>query len=236
MDEMLKSVVVSSANDCATARHGACGGQRERVRRHDESARAGAGPARYEFRQLHGAGRCAGSGRTPDNGARHRRDLTGASETRPHPRLHDHLDGHGARRQIRPFEHEQARALLSGHDRSEDGLYLGRGALPRRLGQARRDRAHRRRAALAPAPQTAFPPPRPCWTTALPTMPSSRPRCPSRCSGCPVTLGQKAAVQPELQQAAPILIEKGLQAAVTRTVTLAERVEAPSPRASSSAR
>lgn len=43
----------------------------------------------------------------------------------------------------------------------------------------------------------------------------------------PVTLGQKAAVQPELQQAAPILIEKGLQAAVTRTVTLAERVEAP---------
>lgn len=28
----------------------------------------------------------------------------------------------------------------------------------------------------------------------------------------PVTLGQKAAVQPELQQAAPILIEKGLQA------------------------
>lgn len=43
----------------------------------------------------------------------------------------------------------------------------------------------------------------------------------------PVTLGQKATVQPELQQAAPILIEKGLQAAVTRTVTLAERVEAP---------
>lgn len=43
----------------------------------------------------------------------------------------------------------------------------------------------------------------------------------------PVTLGQKAAVQPELQQAAPILIEKGLQAAVTRTVTLSERVEAP---------
>ena len=46
------------------------------------------------------------------------------------------------------FEHEQARALLSGHDRSEDGLYLGRGALPCRLGQARRHRAHRRRAAL----------------------------------------------------------------------------------------
>ena len=43
----------------------------------------------------------------------------------------------------------------------------------------------------------------------------------------PVTLGQRGAVQPELQQAAPILIEKGLQAAVTRTVTLAERVEAP---------
>ena len=38
---------------------------------------------------------------------------------------------------------------------------------------------------------------------------------------------QTITLQPELQQAAPILIEKGLQAAVTRTVTLAERVEAP---------
>ena len=41
------------------------------------------------------------------------------------------------------------------------------------------------------------------------------------------TPAQTVTLQPELQQAAPILIEKGLQAAVTRTVTLAERVEAP---------
>lgn len=105
MDEMLKSVVVSSANDCATAlAEHVAGSESAFVGMMNQ--RAGAGPARYEFRQLHGAGRCAGGRGAPDDGARHRRDLAGASEARPHPRLHDHLDGHGARRQIRPFEHE----------------------------------------------------------------------------------------------------------------------------------
>ena len=69
MDEMLKSVVVSSANDCATALAEHVAGSESAFVEHDEPARAGAGPARHEFCQLHGAGRCAGSGRTPDDGA-----------------------------------------------------------------------------------------------------------------------------------------------------------------------
>lgn len=43
----------------------------------------------------------------------------------------------------------------------------------------------------------------------------------------PVVLGKKSTLQPVLQESASILVEKGLQASITKTVTLSESVEAP---------
>ena len=42
-----------------------------------------------------------------------------------------------------------------------------------------------------------------------------------------VRLGRQAQIQPELQQSAPLLIEKGKQAGVTKTVTMEEEISAP---------
>ncbi|MDR0890444.1 MAG: D-alanyl-D-alanine carboxypeptidase [Oscillospiraceae bacterium] len=50
---------------------------------------------------------------------------------------------------------------------------------------------------------------------------------PEELAEIPVLLGKQSTVQPILQESAPILIEKGLQASVTKTVSLLEEVEAP---------
>lgn len=52
-------------------------------------------------------------------------------------------------------------------------------------------------------------------------------QCPAPLEPVPVTLGAAATVQPELQEAAPLLVDRAALANVRRQVTLVERVEAP---------
>ena len=112
MDEMLKSVVVSSANDCATAlAEHVAGSESAFVGMMNQRAQE-LGLLDTNFVNCTGAGRCAGGRGAPDDGARHRRDLAGASEARPHPRLHDYLMDTVRGGEIRPFEHEQSCASI----------------------------------------------------------------------------------------------------------------------------
>ena len=66
--EMLKSVVVSSANDCGLRTGRARGGQRGRLRFAHERPRSRAWHDGHAFCQLHRAGRWAGRGHASDDG------------------------------------------------------------------------------------------------------------------------------------------------------------------------
>ena len=105
LEEMLKSVVVSSANDCACALAEHIAGS-EAAFADDERTGAGARNGEYALCQLHGTGRWSGRGRASDDGAGYCHHVARAFGARENQGVHDDLDGHSAGRAVRAQQHE----------------------------------------------------------------------------------------------------------------------------------
>ena len=179
MDEMLKSVVVSSANDCATALAEHVAGS--------ESAFVGMMIQRAQELGLLDTNfvTCTGLADAPE-AAEHlttAHDIAVISrELLKHDRIRDYTTIWMDTVRGGKFGLSNTNKLVRFYQ-GTTGLKTGYTSAAGHClaASAKRDGIELIAVVLHCA-SSAFPPPRPCWTTALPTMPSSRPRCPSRCS------------------------------------------------------
>ena len=147
LEEMLKSIVVASANDCACAMAEHIAGSEAAFvsMMNDRAAELGMTDTHFV--------NCTGLDDGPE-AAEHlttaydialmSRELLRHEEIKKYP----HLDGYRPGWAVWPCQHKQARAVLRRDDRSEDRLYLCRRALPLRLCRAGWHGADRGRSAL----------------------------------------------------------------------------------------
>lgn len=109
VDEMLKCIAVNSANDCAVAMAEHISGSEEAFTKRMNDRAKELGMENTQFLNC--------TGLTDDPGhyttARDIACMSRALLAHPaHPRLHHHLDGHRARRPLRPRQHQQAHPRL----------------------------------------------------------------------------------------------------------------------------